>query len=141
MCKSWSFYSCTFLVGKSGILIRTGHIVGTMKLSKFSSSSFNLRVESFGGHLRVLRSRKSNNVTKWSFCSIVYAIQTFYLQILKVQIGFVGKCQEENVENLTFKICQLNVFMAYAIQQKLHLVISLLFRDHRTRKSPPNFPN
>ena len=91
MCKSWSFYSCTFLVRRSGIQMRTRHIVNTMKLSKFSSTSFKSRLESFGGHLRVLWSRKSKNMTKWNFCSIVYAMKTFNLQIQKVQ-SFIIFC-------------------------------------------------
>ena len=33
-----------------------------------------------------------------------------------------------------FKICKLNVFMSYTIEQKFHLVIFLPFRDHGTHK-------
>ena len=34
----------------------------------------------------------------------------------------------------TFRICKLNVFMSYTIEQKFHLVMFLPFRDHGTHK-------
>ena len=37
----------------------------------------------------------------------------------------------------TFKICKLNLFMAFTIEQKFHLVIVLRFQYRRTRKCPP----
>ena len=39
----------------------------------------------------------------------------------------------------TFKICKLNLLMAYTIEQKFHLVIVLRFQDRRRRKWAPKF--
>ena len=39
----------------------------------------------------------------------------------------------------TFKFCKLNLFMAFTIEQKFHLVIVLRFQDRRTRKCAPKF--
>ena len=38
-----------------------------------------------------------------------------------------------------FKICKLNVFMSYTIEQKFHLVIVSRFQDRRIRKWAPKF--
>ena len=43
------------------------------------------------------------------------------------------------LKNWTFKICKLNIFMAFTIEQKFHLVIVSRFQDRRTRKWAPKF--
>ena len=55
--KKWNYNACT------------SHIVGTMKLSKFSSTISKSRLESFGWHLCVLWSWKSKNMTNLNFCT------------------------------------------------------------------------
>ena len=84
--KSWSFYSFTFWMRKSGILMPTYHIISIMKFFKFSRTSFNSRLERFEAYLHVLRSWKRKSMTKWNFCSIVNAMKRFNVQNLKVQI-------------------------------------------------------